>query len=188
MNSRVKGHLFLVMTVVIWAAAGACTGKALGKLVSHLFRNPNQIAETQKSPGEGPSEVFGETMMHELTPCPLCECRDCESGTWLAQFVHHLDNLAENPMEIRDVLNRAYTETRLTPSAVSETGDWGICQINARAWPDVDTSRLLDDPEYAAVECLRVYRVMVSRCGKDWNCCYVKGVRGCKAVDNGGVK
>ena len=129
-------------------------------------------------PGEGPSEVFGETMSPEPMPCPLCECRDCESGTWLAQFVHHLDNLADNPREIRDVLNRAYTETRLTPSAVSETGDWGICQINAVAWPDVDVERLLTDAEYAAGQCLRVYRVYFKACGDRWQCCYRRGLQG----------
>jgi hypothetical protein len=131
-------------------------------------------------PDEGPSEVFGETMMQEPTPCAPCECRDCESGTWLAKFVHHLDNLAENPREIRDVLNRSYAETRLTPSSVSDTGDWGICQINRRSWPDVDTSRLLDDPEYAAVECLRVYRVYFKACGSRWQECYRKGKRGAR--------
>ena len=129
---------------------------------------------------DGPSEVSGQTIMPEPASCPGCECRACESGTWLAQFVHHLDTISESPREIRDVLNRCYTETRLTPSVVSETGDWGICQINRRAWPDVDTDRLLDDPEYAAVECLRVYRVYFSACGKRWQDCYRRGVRGSK--------
>jgi hypothetical protein len=150
----------------------------VGIAVSPWF--PVQSGGEQVWPDEGPSEIFGQTLMQEPTPCAPCECRDCESGTWLAQFVHHLDNLAENPREIRDVLNRAYTETRLTPSAVSETGDWGICQINARAWPDVDTERLLVDPEYAAVECLRVYRVYFKICGPRWQECYRKGRRGAR--------
>lgn len=150
----------------------------VGIAVSPWF--PVQSGGEQVWPDEGPSEIFGQTLMQEPTPCPPCECRDCESGTWLAQFVHHLDNEADTPREIRDVLNRSYTETRLTPSAVSETGDWGICQINRRSWPDVDVERLLADPEYAAVECLRVYRVYFKACGSRWQECYRYGKRGAK--------
>lgn len=141
---------------------------------------PVQSGREQVWPDDGPSEIFGQTLSPEPVACTLCECRDCESGTWLAQFVHYLDNLAENPREIKDVLNRAYTETRLTPSAVSETGDWGICQINRASWPDVDVERLLHDPEYAAVECLRVYRVYFKICGPRWQQCYRKGKRGAR--------
>ena len=127
-------------------------------------------------PPDGPSQVFGQTMMPD---CPALTCPVTEP-TWLARFVHALDTASATPLEVRDVLARAYTETRYTPSVVSETGDYGICQINAAAWPEFDAMRLLDDPEYAATACLDVYRVYRARCGDDWQCCYRRGVVGCK--------
>jgi len=143
-----------------------------------LAGTPMSKVLPQDWPEGGPSEVFGQTLPPEAAPLACPACQNCESGTWLAQFVHHLDSLAENPREIRDVLNRCYTETRLTPVTVSDTGDWGICQINARAWPDVDVERLLVDPEYAAGECLRIYRVYYKACGSNWQCCYRRGLQG----------
>lgn len=128
-------------------------------------------------PEAGPSDVFGQTIMPEPVVCPACTCPDC---SFLARFVGALDDAAATPREIRDVLHRCYTESRFSAGVVSETGDYGICQINRSANPDVDVERLLTDPVYAAGECLRVYRVMFDKCGADWQCCYRYGVRGCK--------
>ena len=125
-------------------------------------------------PEAGPSAITGQTTMPDDVPCPGCEC----DATWLARFVNALDNQADDPREIRDVIYTAYAESRFTPSAVSDTGDYGICQINKRANPGVDFDRLLDDPEYAADECLRVYRVVYAKCGSKWLCCYRRGVNG----------
>lgn len=138
-------------------------------------QEPSPLAETW--PDNGPSSVFGQTLAPEPIPCPDCTCPDC---SWLARFVGALDDQSANPREIRDVLHRSFTESRFTPAAVSATGDYGICQINRVANPDVDVDRLLTDPVYAAGECLRVYRVMFDTCGADWQCCYRYGVRGCK--------
>ena len=165
-TDREPNWLWLALVLVGSAIAFCLAGAPISKVTP------------QDWPEGGASEVFGQTMAPEAEPVVCPPCRDCESGTWLARFVHHLDNLADNPREIRDVLNRCYTETRLTPSAVSEAGDWGICQINARAWPDVDVERLLTDPEYAAGECLRVYRVFFKACGDRWQCCYRRGLQG----------
>lgn len=129
----------------------------------------------QTWPDAGPSEIFGMSTMPEPIPCP-----SCPMSTWLAQFVHSLDELAETPVEVRDVLANCYDESRYTPTVVSGTGDWGICQINARSWPDVDVQRLIFDPEYAAEQCLRVYRVYYRACGDKWRDCYRRGVRGGK--------
>jgi len=158
--------LMVLMTAII---AGLC--------LTHTQRLPGPLpAETW--PAAGPSSTFGQSMMPEPPPCP--ECRDCESGTWLARFVHTLDGLSATPREIRDVLHRSYVESGFTPSIVSDTGDYGICQINRTANPDVDVDRLLTDAEYAAGECLRVYRTVFKACGAQWECCYRYGVRGCK--------
>jgi hypothetical protein len=131
---------------------------------------------TQTWPEAGPSSVFGMTQAPDVEPCPDCEC----DKTWLAQFVHALDTSATSPLEVRDVLARAYTESRFTPSIVSDTGDWGICQINIASWPEYDGARLLTDPEYAAGACLAVYRVYRAKCGDNWQCCYRRGVVGCR--------
>lgn len=104
-------------------------------------------------------------------------CPDC---TWLSRFVGELDALAESPLEIRDVLHRAYVESRFDNQAVSTTGDWGICQINAKTHPEVIVQRLLTDPEYAAFQCLKVYRAAYKACGKRWECCYRYGIKGCE--------
>lgn len=131
-------------------------------------------------PPAGPSEIFGQTLVPEPEPCPACE--NCESGTWLAQFMHYLDEQARSPREIRDVLRNCWWETRYNHEKVSDTDDWGICGINRTANPDVDVERLLIDPDYAAIVCLDKYRVFYHRCGKNWRCCYRRGVKGCKAA------
>jgi hypothetical protein len=138
-------------------------------------------------PEAGPSDVFGQTTAPELPACPTCTCPDC---SYLARFVGALDDMSATPREIRDVLHRAYTESRFNPGAVSSTGDYGICQINAGAHPETDTDRLLIDPVYAAGECLRVYRGVFAVCGTDWQCCYRYGVKGCKGrvTAAGGVR
>lgn len=104
-------------------------------------------------------------------------CPDC---TWLSRFVGELDALAESPLEIKDVLHRAYVESRFDNQAVSATGDWGICQINAKTHPWVDTELLLTTPEYAAAICLDAYRAAYKACGKRWECCYRHGIKGCE--------
>jgi hypothetical protein len=142
----------------------------------------NSGAAPQTWPDAGPSSVFGVSQCPDAAPCPDCDC----DQTWLAQFVHALDTSATSPLEVRDVLARAYTESRFTPSIVSDTGDWGICQINVASWPEYDGARLLTDPEYAAGACLAVYRVYKTKCGDNWQCCYRRGVSGCRA--NGGSK
>lgn len=114
------------------------------------------------------------------TSCPGCVSETCPDCTWLSRFVGALDTMADTPLEIKDVLHRAYIESRFTPSVVSETGDWGICQINKKANPGVDVERLLTDPEYAAEQCLGVYRTVKQACGSRWQCCYRFGVKGCK--------
>lgn len=138
-------------------------------------------------PEAGPSDVFGQTLAPEPVTCPACTCPDC---SFLARFVGALDDAAATPREIRDVLHRCYTESRFTPAAVSATGDYGICQINAGAHPETDVDRLLTDPVYAAGECLRMYRGVFAACGDGWECCYRFGIRGCKGrvTAAGGVR
>ncbi len=144
--------------------------------LTHTQRLPGPLpAETW--PEAGPSSVFGVSQCPELEKCQMPKLVD--SG-FLSRFVGALDEQAANPREIRDVLARSYTETRLTPSTVSATGDWGICGINVASWPEYDGFRLLDDPEYAAGACLAVYRVYREKCGDDWQCCYRYGVVGCR--------
>jgi hypothetical protein len=126
-------------------------------------------------PDAGPSDVLGQTTAPEPPPCPVCP-----DYSFLARFVGALDDANATPREIRDVLHRSYIESRYNAGVVSSTGDYGICQINQKAHPETDVERLLTDPEYAAGECLRVYRVMFEKCGEDWQCCYRYGVRGCK--------
>lgn len=131
----------------------------------------------QTWPEAGPSSVFGASQ------CPSndrCQVPACHHYGFLARFVEALDAGAENPREIRDVLNRSYIESRYNPQAVSSTGDYGICQINQKAHPETDVERVLTDPEYAAGECLRVYRVFYRACGAGWQCCYRYGIKGCK--------
>jgi hypothetical protein len=160
----VKGCLFAIVVVTA--------------VLLFTFAISERTPPAETWPAAGPSSTFGQSMMPEPPPCP--ECRDCESGTWLARFVHTLDGLSATPREIRDVLHRSYVESGFTPSIVSDTGDYGICQINRTANPDVDVDRLLTDAEYAAGECLRVYRTVFKACGAQWECCYRYGVRGCK--------
>ena len=145
-------------------------------IVGLCVARANPGAAPQTWPAAGPSSVFGTTQAPDAAPCPDCEC----DKTWLAQFVHALDTSATSPLEVRDVLARAWTESRFTPVAVSETGDWGICQINVASWPEYDGARLLTDPEYAAGACLAVYRVYRAKCGDNWQCCYRRGVVGCR--------
>lgn len=146
--------------------------------VSVGFMCVKPMPTPQTRPDAGPSAIFGQTMAPEPISCPEPEpCPDC---TFLSRFVYRLDVESANPREVRDVLHRSYIESRYTPTTVSETGDWGICQINAATHPETDAERLLVDPEYAAVECLRVYRAAWNRCGKRWECCYRHGVKGCR--------
>lgn len=153
----------------------------LTALIAALCLSQSQSREYPAAtwPADGPSSVFGQTLAPEPIPCLDCTCPD---GSWLARFVGALDDQSANPREIRDVLHRAYTESRFEAGVVSPTGDYGICQINASAHPEVDVARLATDPVYAAVECLRVYRSMYAACGADWQCCYRYGVRGCRRV------
>ena len=141
-------------------------------------------AEVVTWPPDGPSEIFGVSESPELPEPIVCpEPPPCPGCTFLSRFVYRLDVESANPREVRDVLHRAFVESRYTPATVSETGDYGICQINADAHPETDADRLLVDPEYAAVECLRAYRDAYRACGKKWECCYQRGIRGCR---NGG--
>jgi hypothetical protein len=129
-------------------------------------------------PPDGPLEIFGVSELPELpesAPCPVCP-----DYSFLARFVGALDDANATPREIRDVLHRSYIESRYNAGVVSSTGDYGICQINQKAHPETDVERLLTDPEYAAGECLRVYRVFYKACGAEWQCCYRYGIRGCK--------
>ena len=158
-----------------WFGFSLFCGVAIAALVIGFRHAAPRTVETW--PPDGPSSVFGMTTPPEPVACPSCDC----GATWLARFVHTLDTLSATPLEVRDVLARAYTETRYTPSVVSDTGDYGICQINAASWPEYDAMRLLDDPEYAAAACLDVYRVYRAKCGDAWQCCYRRGVLGCRA-------
>jgi hypothetical protein len=146
-------------------------------IVVGLSRSQEPSPRAATWPEAGPSSVFGQTLAPEPVVCPDCTCPDC---SYLARFVGALDDAAATPREIRDVLHRCYTESRFSAGAVSSTGDYGICQINAGAHPETDTDRLLIDPVYAAGECLRVYRGMFAACGDGWECCYRFGIRGCK--------
>lgn len=117
--------------------------------------------------------------------CPGCACVH-RSYTWLGRFTGALDEEAQSPEEIRDVLRLLYDESRYTPSAVSSAGAVGICQIKPDAWPDVDMALLVEDPDYAAVQCLRIYRIYRSKCGSKWYRCYRMGVAGARAADAAG--
>ena len=152
-------------------------------IVGLCVARANPGAAPQTWPAAGPSSVFGVSQCPALDKCHVPVCPD---SSFLSRFVATLDNQADDPREIRDVLARAYTESRFTPSIVSDTGDWGICQINVASWPEYDGARLLTDPEYAAGACLAVYRVYKTKCGDNWQCCYRRGVSGCRA--NGGSK
>jgi len=114
--------------------------------------------------------------------CPACACVH-RSYTWLGRFTSALDEEAQSPEEIHDVLRLLYDESRYTPSAVSSAGATGICQIKPDAWPDVDMALLVEDPDYAAVQCLRIYRIYRSKCGEKWYRCYRKGLAGARAAD-----
>ena len=156
-----------------WIGLAVITlGIVAGCYFGHMHK---RVVETY--PPDGPSATFGQTTAPEPDRCEVPQCH--EYG-FLARFVDALDRDAESPVEVRDVLARSYAESRFTPTAVSDTGDYGICQLNAVANPDVDVQRLTTDPEYAAVECLRVYRIVKVRCGDNWQCCYRRGVAGCR--------
>lgn len=114
--------------------------------------------------------------------CPGCACVH-RSYTWLGRFMSAIDEEAQSPDEIRDIAYLAYHESRYTPSAVSSAGAVGICQIKPDAWPDVDMSLLVEDPDYAAVQCLRIYRIYRAKCGAKWYRCYRRGVAGARAAD-----
>jgi len=136
-----------------------------------------------KGPEPAKERATDTIPMYVYETCNSCEpyiletCPDC---TWLSRFVGALDAQAESPLEIKNVLHRAYVESRFDDQAVSDTGDWGICQINAKTHPGVIVQRLLSDPEYAAFQCLKTYRAAYKACGKRWECCYRYGVKGCK--------
>jgi hypothetical protein len=117
--------------------------------------------------------------------CPTCPAYACvcQSYTWLGRFMSAIDEEAQSPDEIRDIAYLAYHESRYTPSAVSSAGAVGICQIKPDAWPDVDMSLLVEDPDYAAVQCLRIYRIYRSKCGAKWYRCYRMGVAGARAAE-----
>jgi len=120
--------------------------------------------------------------------CPTCPAFACvhRSYTWLGRFMSAIDEEAQSPDEIRDMAQLAYDESRYTPSAVSSAGAVGICQIKPDAWPDVDMALLVEDPDYAAVQCLRIYRIYRSKCGAKWYRCYRMGVAGARAADAAG--
>jgi hypothetical protein len=162
--------------VFLWSSIGIIVMMALYAAITGVKQPVEPRRETYFATSTVESLLDGV----EFGAPVSCDVPKCPDRSFLSRFVYRLDVESATPTEIRDVLNRCYVETRFTPTSVSDTGDWGICQINARAWPDVDTSRLLTDPEYAAVECLRVYRVMRRACGADWQCCYRHGVNGCK--------
>ena len=117
--------------------------------------------------------------------CPACACVR-RSYTWVGRFMAAIDEEAQSPDEIRDIANLAFHESRYTPSAVSSAGAVGICQIKPDAWPDVDMALLVEDPDYAAVQCLRIYRIYRSKCGSKWYRCYRMGVAGARAADAAG--
>lgn len=117
-----------------------------------------------------------------VCPLPVVEdlVMDADPVNFAGRFVGRLSETAENPVELRDILGRVYAESQWNPAAVSPKGAVGLCGIRLSAWPDVDGDKLISDPVYAADQCLRVYREFVGLCGDDWQCCYLRGVKGCR--------
>ena len=164
-----------------------------------VVSNSVTIPDTESWPEAGPSAVFGVSQCPDADAdatdaadascrvCPTCPACACvhRSYTWLGRFTGALDEEAQSPEEIRDVLRLLYDESRYTPSAVSSAGAVGICQIKPDAWPDVDMALLVEDPDYAAVQCLRIYRIYRSKCGGKWYRCYRMGVAGARAATGG---
>jgi len=166
MNWNKRSIIYWTLIAVSWAVA-------ISSLVYGHKDKPVTVADTY--PANGPSSVFGQTLAPEPEPCP-----EHVEASFMGQFVDYLDNQAVNPREVHDVMQNCWWETRYNHDTVSDTDDWGICGINKRANPDVDTSRLLIDAQYAAIVCLDTYRVFYKACGEDWRCCYRRGVRGCR--------
>lgn len=168
------------MGCVGWVAVSVGALFIIGIAVG-LCRSPSQspVAETW------PDADTADTSDASCRVCPTCPAYACvcQSYTWLGRFMSAIDEEAQSPDEIRDIAYLAYHESRYTPSAVSSAGAVGICQIKPDAWPDVDMSLLVEDPDYAAVQCLRIYRIYRSKCGAKWYRCYRMGVAGARAAE-----
>jgi len=66
-------------------------------------------------------------------------------------------------------------------NVISKTGDYGLGQINKKAWPDIDHDRLLTDRAYSLGQTraiLSYYRSKLSKDSKDlnWVCSYNIGL------------
>lgn len=132
-------------------------------------------------PEPAPERATDTMPVYTFETCHSCAtCSDIEDVQFLGRWMDALTKLDATPLEIWDMTHRAFIESRFNPAKVSATGDYGICQINKTAHPDVDVDRLLTDPEYAAIECLAVYRTYTDLCGSDWQCCYKRGHKGCR--------
>lgn len=126
-------------------------------------------------PENGPAEVFGVSMSCEVPKCP-----EKPVLSFLAQTVECLVQAGASSTEIRDFMVRAYTESRYNPVKVSRTKDHGITQINQTAHSEVDVERLKVDPQYVVQVWLPLYRYWKKACGSDWQCCYQRGIAGCR--------
>lgn len=149
----------------------------VGVTLGHMLKRM-----TETYPTDADTADTADTSCRVCPTCPAYACV-CRSYTWLGRFMSAIDEEAQSPDEIRDIAYLAYHESRYTPSAVSSAGAVGICQIKPDAWPDVNMSLLVEDPDYAAVQCLRIYRIYRAKCGAKWYRCYRRGVAGARAAD-----
>jgi len=135
-----------------------------------------------KEPGESPAPVLlaGETCQ-ECASCPECPEFPPEippEEFWARAMAAARDS-GGSEAEIRDMELRWHKESRGNPKAVSPKGAIGICQGHIPSHKWIDPVRMMTEPEYAGPTCLTLYRETMV-CGKDWECCYLRGRSGCR--------
>lgn len=157
---------------------GVVEGVLLGGLAFLLF----WLLWMDREPPVTPTPVLPhEETCQECPACPVCPEFPPEippEEFWKRAMVA-ARAAGASEAEVRDMELRWHKESRGNPKAVSPKGALGICQGHIPSHKWIDPVRMMTEPEYAGPTCLILYRETMV-CGKDWECCYLRGRSGCR--------